>query len=102
MKNYKTYEKKRLGGSDIASLILVGISPSGGLKTAALPFGEDGEYSAYIVDEECEIPDYYDLAESFVKWARIHDDQGFTTYFYGQEINIYRAGSFGCIIQVKK
>lgn len=58
MKNYKEYEKRFIGSSDIAALILVGCDENG-LKTSTLDFGEDGSYMAYVVDEDAEIGAHY-------------------------------------------
>lgn len=54
MKSYKEYEKKYIGMSDIANLILAGSSDNG-LKLAVLHFGMDNDYYAYIVDADAEI-----------------------------------------------
>lgn len=102
MKNYKEYEKQLIGGSDVAALILVGCGDNG-LKTEILDFGEDGVYFAYIVEgNDVEIGDHYKKVATFNHWLKIYDDQGRTFYEYGREFNIYRAGDFGCIIQVIK
>lgn len=99
MKNYKEYEEKFIGGSDIAALILVGCDENG-LKTSHLNFGEDGSYRAYIVDENAEIGAHYKKVADFKYWFKIYDDHGLTYRVNAKEINIYRAGDFGCIIQV--
>lgn len=55
MKNYKDFEKIYIGMSDGANLIL-----DGGIgKLEYLFFSEDGNYMAYFVDEEIEIPQHY-------------------------------------------
>ena len=54
MKDHHKYSKIPLGESDIASLLLR--HPAG---CDVLDFGTDGGYSAYLVDEECEIPGHY-------------------------------------------
>lgn len=98
MKSYKDYEIEFIGGSDIATLILVGCDENG-LKTGLLNFGEDGSYRAYIVDENAEIGAHYKKVADFKYWFKIYDDHGLTYRVNAQEINIYRAGDFGCIIQ---
>lgn len=104
MKTYKDFEKTYIGGSDIASLILVGCRKDEGLKTEPLYFGEDGGYSAYIVNqtekEEIKIESHYTKVATFNHWLKIYDDDGKTFDCRGKEINIYRAGQFGCIIQI--
>ena len=54
MKSYKDFEKIYIGGSDIASLVLVGCKhnekgESLGAATELLHFGEDNCYRAYYV-----------------------------------------------------
>ena len=100
MKNYKEFGKIGIGCSDIASLILVGCTDDD-LKVDALYFHEDGIYSAYLVDEPCEIPAHYKKEFSCKKWLRIYDDDERTGEFEAEEINVYRAGDFGCIIELK-
>lgn len=99
MKNYKEYEEKSIGASDVAALILVGCDENG-LKTDILNFGEDGYYSAYIVDEDAEIGAHYKKVACFESWLKIYDDDDLTYRVNAREVNIYRAGDFGCIIQV--
>lgn len=98
MKNYKEYEKRFIGASDIAALILVGCDENG-LKTSTLDFGEDGSYMAYVVDEDAEIGAHYKKVADFKHWLKIYDDDELTYRVNAQEINIYRAGDFGYIIQ---
>ena len=104
MKTYKDFEKRHVGGSDIASLILVGCVASEGLKTEPLKFGEDGSYSAYIINqsngEQVDIGSHYRKVSTFNHWLKIYDDEGKTFSCDGKEINIYRSGEFGCIIQI--
>lgn len=101
MKTYKDFEQVYIGGSDIAALILVGCYKEEGLKTQTLNFGEDGSYRAYIVtDPEAEIGNHYKKVATFNYWLKIYDDDGKTYEVRAREINIYRAGDFGCIIQV--
>ena len=91
MKSYKEYEKKYIGMSDIANLILAGSSDNG-LKLAVLHFGMDNDYYAYIVDADAEIK----------SWLRIYDDSFLTQEFNANKISVYRAGEMGCIIQLFK
>jgi hypothetical protein len=67
-----------------------------------LDFGEDGVYGAYIIDENTEIGSHYSKVATFNDWLKIYDDDELTYKVYAEEINIYRAGDFGCIIQVIK
>lgn len=100
MKNYKEFEQQFIGDSDIATLILVGCRGEEGLKTEQLHFGEDGSYRAYIVDADTEIGSHYKKIAAFNYWLKIYDDDGLTYDVNADEINIYRAGEYGCIIQV--
>ena len=99
MKNYKEYERKYIGGSDIAALVLVGCDENGA-KTQLLDFGGDNSYMAYIVDENAEIGAHYKEVATFNYWLKIYDDHERTFSVYAKEIKIYRAGDYGCIIQI--
>lgn len=94
MKDHHEYKKIPLGESDVASLTL-----RGGMGSHVLDFGEDGGYSAYLVDEECEIPDHYDRIWSCSAWLWIYDDTRRTVRIDAYEIRIFRCGMKGCIIQ---
>jgi len=115
MKNYKEYAKTYIGGSDFAALTVTAFGENG-LTASVLRFGSDGEYQAYIVDAECEIPAHYKnvlhiepYQVTFFDgtrgapsgWVRVYDDEAIT-YKAGfhNGLNIYRAGDFGCIIQL--
>jgi hypothetical protein len=104
MKTYKDFGKEYIGCSDIASLIMVGCRGREGLKTEALRFGEDGCYKAYVIhqaeDEEIKIESHYTKVATFNHWLKLYDDDGLTFKTTAKEINIYRGGDFGCIIQV--
>lgn len=47
--NYKEFGKEYIGDSDVASLVLVGVTKKG-LSAEILNFGEDRSYSAYMAD----------------------------------------------------
>lgn len=100
--DYHNYEKRFIGDSDIASLILVGMNETGDLKTTTLNFGEDGSYSAYIIPKDVDVPGYYEKVEFFSDWMKIYDDDGLTGYFYAEEIEVFRSGEYGCIIRLSK
>ena len=95
-KDHHEYPYISLGSSDIASLVL---RDSRGVRE--LRFGEDGTYSAYLVDAECDIPDYYTLEAECRVWLSVYDDntKTFEIQNPGKMIRVYRAGEFGCIIQ---
>ncbi len=91
MKSYNDFEKVYIGASDISSLVAFGLDESG-LKSQVISFGEDGAYSAYVVDEPAEIGSHYTNAASFIGWCKIYDDFGLVKIFRGSKIKIYRAG----------
>jgi hypothetical protein len=102
MKNYKKCEKEDIGYSEIATLVLAGCRGEEGLKTEQLCFGADGAYYAYIADSETEIGEHYKKTATFNHWLKIYDDETLRYEVDAKEINIYRAGDFGCIIQIIK
>lgn len=101
MKSYKEFPQRCIGSSDIAALTLVGMKPDPlSLVAEFLHFGEDGSYSAYIIGEkDVEIGAHYEKVATFKSWMRIYDDSCLVARFCGSEINVYRAGEYGCIIQ---
>lgn len=92
-KNYKE-NIKLMGYSDCARLVLV--TPK---KAEFIEFNKDASYKAYIVDESYEIPEHYKLSNTAKNWAKVYDDEGLTGYFKADEINFFRAGDCGLIIQ---
>lgn len=98
--SYKNCETRLIGDSDIATLILSGCDKNNKLKLSQLHFGKDASYKAYIVDEHAEIGNHYIKVDTFTQWLRIYDDYGLTYRVEASEINIYRAGEMGCIIQL--
>ena len=105
MKSYKEYDREFIGDSDIAALIFVGTTKNG-LEAKILDFGCDGRYNAYIVDENAKIGDHYSLemeyetSSGFKAWLKVYDDEGLTADYTADKIKVYRAGDFGCIIQL--
>lgn len=110
MRNYKEYSQKYIGASDIATLILVGgsgcekpienkFSNADMIKTLPLRFWSDGEYYAYVVDDDATIGEHYTLVDTFYNDLKIYDDNQLTFDIRAEEINVYRAGVFGCLIQ---
>lgn len=98
---YKNCEKLYIGSSDVATLVLVGLSPETELiKSEILHFGGDGSYAAYVVvGDDVEIGAHYEKVATFNEWMKVYDDYERTAKFGGAEINVYRAGEYGCIIQ---
>ena len=99
MKSYKEFAKESIGSSDIGALVLVG-GGAGDIQNQFLFFGEDGSYRAYMVTgADVEIGSHYEKVAAFKGWLRIYDDDGKTFEKSAAEINVYRSGDFGCIIQ---
>lgn len=94
--NYKE-RKEYIGSSDIAELTLRNEG-----KTQPLHFGEDGSYYAYIICGEYDIPSHYTEVARFKGKVDILDDDGFVVFYEAEEVVVYRAGEFGCIIQMKE
>ena len=97
---YKEFDKVSLGSSDIACLTMRGCSKDGELILQNLSFGGDGCYSAYYVKGEAEIGKHYEKAGEFHHWLEIFDDEAKTLTVRGDTILVYRAGDYGCIVQV--
>lgn len=95
MKDYHEYPKQFIGSSDIASLLIR--TP---LECRVLDFGGDGEYSAYVVDKDAEIGSHYQKIMTAKGWAWIYSDLARVCKFEGDEINIYRSGGYGCVVQI--
>lgn len=85
MKSYKEYEKKYIGMSDIANLILAGSSDNG-LKLAVLHFGMDNDYYAYIVDADAEIGEHYTKVAEFKSWLRIYEKWDASSSYLSKKI----------------
>ena len=94
--NYKSIIKV-IGGSDIASLTL-----RFPCKVVDLRFGEDGMYTAYIITEETKVPDHYEKVVDGECWIKIYDDESLTLELNAHSIEVYRAGSLGCLIRLSK
>lgn len=99
LKYYKEFPKEYIGDSDIAALLFAGLSENG-LISQWVQFGGDSSYDAYIVDEEAEIGAHYSFIVEFKKWLIIYDDLSLSRTFYAEKIKVYRAGNYGCIIQL--
>jgi len=95
MRSYKTYPRHYLGCSDVAGLTVV--HPG---EPFTLKFGSDGDYSAYFVDEAAEIPAHYQHVATVHGWMWIFDDFMRRYNARADEIKIFRAGDFGCIVQL--
>lgn len=97
--DHKAYGKLPLGYSDIASLILRSMNEDG-QKLGILDFGGDGCYNAYIVDADAKIPERYSLVFKGHNWLWVYSDSARVAEFDGRLINVYRAGGYGCVIQI--
>lgn len=98
--HYKDFCKEYIGESDIASLILVGCGKKR-LLLKELGFDGDDSYSAYIVDGgDVVIGSHYEKVAEFHSWMKVYDDYNMVKEFHANKIIVYRAGGFGCIIQL--
>lgn len=88
-----------LGSSDVASLVLRGIQ-DGKEAVKLLNFGEDGDYQAYLIKNDDEVPSHYHLEEVFQYWMKVYDDDSMTIDLKGDKIEVYKAGMRGCLIRV--
>lgn len=114
-KDHHYCPKVNLGGSDIAALIVVGCGKEK-LNVAAIDYGGDGSYSAYLCGKETEIPAYYTKVFECDHWLKIYDDTSLVfdsddnSLVFNSDMNgrifhhfaIYRAADFGTIIQMEK
>lgn len=106
-RTYKAYPKQNLGNSDIANITVRyasdEIENNNYIHYFNLHFGSDGDYYAYLIDNDyCKIPQHYELVfDKDVYWADFIDDKE-ATYHINKQCNlkIWRAGNFGCIIQI--
>lgn len=99
MKTYKDYSRMDIGTSDISTLVLVGCN-SKGLKSKLLHFKENGDYQAYMIPKDVKVGAHYKRVASYNKWMKIYDDDSLALEIEAKEINVYRGGDFGCIIQI--
>lgn len=106
-RTYKEYPKQHLGSSDIANITVRyaddEIENHNYIHYFNLHFGGDGDYYAYLIDNDyCKIPQHYELV--FDKKVYLVDfiDDREVTYHISKQCNlkIWRAGNFGCIIQI--
>lgn len=98
MKNYKDYNKTYIGSSDSAYLTLKTITGT----TEKLCFGEDGSYSAYIVDEDTLIPKHYHKEFEFTDSLEIYNNFDKLEWSAkAKRISVYTAGNFGCLIKLE-
>lgn len=95
---YKDFNKIYIGGSDSAALICR--SKWGDIDLCGLlKFGEDGDYSAYFVNEKASLGDHYKHQLTYYGYVDITGDDGYGVHIEAYVINIYTAGNFGCIIE---
>ena len=99
---YKDFEQVFIGCSSYQKypkLDVVGLKNGKG-AVQQLYFGEQGSYYAYIItDPKIKIEDKYTKVHTFNQKLLIYDEHLMRFSIYADEINIYRAGDFECIIQ---
>lgn len=95
---YNDFSRVFIGDSDIGALIVAG----GDMKPQYLNFGEDGKYTAYVITGGAgvEIGSHYRHILTACGYVKIYDDEGLTFSAHAEKINIYRAGEFGCIVEL--
>lgn len=107
MKTYRECPIVNLGGSDIATLIVVGCGEwdkkrHSCLKLEEIHYDSDGWYQAYLVTEkDVEIGSHYEKVYECTSWLKIYDDDTcvFKSDFKYNRFEIYRAANFGTIIK---
>ena len=98
---YRDFDKMTIGESDSAELLMYGPSCSGETSATKLRFKEDSLYSAYIVTGfDVNIGAPYKPVAVFKSWLRIYDDFGISFKAEADQIEVYRAGGFGCVIKL--
>ncbi|WP_127009511.1 hypothetical protein [Veillonella sp. CHU110] len=96
VKNYKEFQT-RLGASDIASLTV-----RFPMHAMAVHFGEDANYTAYVITDAQEVPAHYRQVAEGKSWCKVYDDEELMAEFWANKIEIYRAGEMGCLIRLIK
>ena len=100
-KSYREFDKMTIGESDRAELVMFGPSCSGETSATKLCFREDSLYSAYIVTGfDVDIGAHYKPVAVYKGWLRIYDDLGISFKAEADQIEVYRAGNFGCVIKL--
>lgn len=90
MKDYKDYEKINIGSSDISALLLGGLDERSELISKYIEFRHDGDYSAYLVDNEASIGEDFKLLFVSYHWLVIYDDVERTRQLRGRQIKVYQ------------
>lgn len=98
--DYHKCQKEYIGFSDVASLVVRTLDEQSMQKLHLLEFAGDGSYSAYIADSKTEIGKHYSLVCEGHYWMWIYSDDSRVSQFDGNIIRVYRAGGYGCIIQI--
>lgn len=101
MKNYKDFEKMYIGRSDSAYLTVAEYGIVDDITWHELKFGEDGDYSAYICWGDLDIGEHYKKVLELHKRITIVDDDIARFDAEAENIDIYRAGDFGCVIHLQ-
>lgn len=99
-KSYKDFNQTYIGTSDYSKLVTVGCGMLGNVHAEILGFGEDNDYYAYVVDDSATIGEHYIPVFEYYNWMKMYDDNGLVNEFNAKRISVYRAGKYGCIIQL--
>lgn len=60
------------------------------------------EYDEIKNTEETKVPDHYEKVADGECWIKIYDDESLTLELNAHSIEVYRAGSLGCLIRLSK
>ena len=55
-----------------------------------------------MANESIEILDHYRFGHEFKTWLKIYDDDSLVAVFKASYIKVYRAGDYGCLIQLSE
>lgn len=99
-KGFYKYCTLSAGVSDIAALIYRTSNPK---EIGEIAFGEDGDYKAYLIAGDTEVPIHYNLVlDTSSSWLWIYDDDEKTLDLENPAgFQVYRAGEMGLLIRFK-
>lgn len=96
MRFHKEYPRVDIGDNE-HDVTLKLIHPDG---ESLLSFQQPAQYGAYIVDGDCNIPEWYLPVLSCNDRLEIEDESGNRKAFTGKGIRVYRAWYLSTIIQI--
>lgn len=98
----KQIDRVNCGVSAYDSVIMAGMDKDGKLTCAPLrrELISRDPFRAIVKTGGDAIPDGYQLTATFYRFLKIYDDNGLARKFWGREINVYRIGKAGIIVQI--